>query len=245
MRASLAGKRVLVLRPEGQADDLAAALASRGAEPVVVPAIRILPPRDWGPVDDILRRADGFDWMVFTSVNGVASVLDRAAEGLPISAKIAAVGPVTRAALESRGVRVDWMPGRYTTRALAEEFPGPPSRALLVRAATAGPELEEDLRSRGFEVERIDAYRTEPINAARIREALGGPLDAILFTSASIVRAFVEAAGDPHPILPAVACIGPATAEACRELSLRVDVEAREHTTTALVAALERHLLGE
>lgn len=232
----LPGTRVLVLRPEGQADDLARALAAAGAEPVVVPAIRILPPEDPGPVDALRERAGSFDWIAFTSANGVASLLDRWGDAA-LPPHVAAIGPATRRALEQRGVHVDWLPSRYTTDALADELPGAPARVLVVRARIAGPELEERLSARGFEVERMDAYRTEPTGAPAILEALERGVDAIAFTSASIVRAFVEAAG-PDTRGAAAFCIGPATAGACRVAGIQVAGVTAEHTIPGLVGLL-------
>ncbi|MGH2704664.1 MAG: uroporphyrinogen-III synthase [Actinomycetota bacterium] len=244
---ALAGRRILVLRPEGQAEELAAMLAAEGAKPVAVAAVRIVPPANWGGLDAALAEAGGYDWIAFTSVNGVAATLERLhVLGLDTSVlprRVAAVGPATRASLERQGVAVEWMPSRYTTAALAEELPEPPRRALLIRAEVAGPELEERLRARGFEVQRADAYGTVHAGAEKIRQALRDGVDVIALTSASIVHAFVTAVGGAPPAAR-IACIGPATAAACRANGIRVDVEASPHTVEGLVAAILGRLPG-
>jgi len=246
-RGSLRGMRILVLRTEGQEGDMAQALASEGAQPIAVPAIRVLSPRDPTSLERGLDDVRGFDWLVFTSVNGVASFFDTMAErgmSLDLGTRgIAAIGPKTREALQDRGVTVDWMPSRFNTETLAAEFPGPPSKVCLIRAENAGRELEESLRSRGFPVVRVDAYRSEPANAEAIKDAVGNGVDAIAFTSASIVDSFVRAAGtDTGTAL--VCSIGPATSANCRRMGLAVDVEAADHTSLGLVEAIRDHVEG-
>jgi uroporphyrinogen III methyltransferase / synthase len=247
LKGPLAEKRVLVLRAEHQVNELAEMLASHGAQPVVVPVIRILPPNDWVRIDNTLRRLGDFDWTVFTSVNGVDSIIGRLATGntdsrnLSIPTRVAAIGPATSRALESAGVMVDWIPASYTSLALAKELPGPPSRVLLIRAEVAPTELEDTLRSRGFEVERLDAYRTQATGAPGLSAALQH-VDAVAFTSAWIVRCFAEAAGPQLGSLEAAICsIGPATSAACRRHGMQVDVEASEHTLPGVIRALDQY----
>jgi uroporphyrinogen-III synthase len=231
MSGRLEGRRVLVLRPEGQAEDLARALAAEGADPVVVPAIRILPLPDTDALDAALRR--DHDWVVFTSVNGVAAINEA------VSGRVAAVGPATAEALASAGVAVDFVPSAYTTVALANELPGPPSRVCVVRAEAAGPDLESILSGRGYEVERVNAYRTEPSGHHLVVEALDEGVDAVALTSASITEAFADAAGNPPDTRgAAIFSIGPATTAACRRAGLPVTAEAGTHTIPGLVATI-------
>jgi len=235
--------KVLVLRPEDQAGELALLIEQRGHEAIVIPAIEIDAPSDWGPIDDALGRADGFDWIVFTSSNGARSILDRMEEtGIDKSRlpkNIGAIGPGTKAELERLGLKVDWMPSRYTTVAVSEELPDPPAKVLLVRADIATPVLETRLRERGLEVERIDAYRTNSINSARIRQGVKEGVDAIALTSASIVRSFLEAVEDRDALEGIqIASIGPATTEALREAGIEPSVEADPHTAEGLADGL-------
>jgi uroporphyrinogen-III synthase len=234
-RRRLAGRRILVLRPEGQAEDLVRALAAEGAEAVVVPAIRILPLPDTEALDAAFRR--GHDWVVFTSVNGVAAIQETTLQAN--HTRVAAVGPATAEALVSAGVAVDFVPSAYTTVALATELPGPPSRVCVVRAEAAGPDLETILADRGFEVERVNAYRTEPSGHDLIVEALDDGVDAVALTSASITEAFADAAGQPPDTRgAAVFSIGPATTAACQRAGLAVRAEAGTHTIPGLVATI-------
>jgi uroporphyrinogen-III synthase len=109
----------------------------------------------------------------------------------------------------------------------------------------AGPELDLALSARGFDVDRVDAYRTIPAGGSRIAAALASGVDAVAFTSASIVRAFAEACSEepdgagPRPL---VCCIGPATAQACAAAGLPVDCEATDHTIPGLVDAIVERL---
>ena len=235
MAGRLEGRRILVLRPEGQAEHLARALGEEGADPVLAPAIRILPPADWGPIDAALGREH--DWTVFTSVNGVAALRGRLpAGGL---GRVAAVGPATARALEGEGLSVSFIPRAYTTEALGRELPGPPATVCLVRADIAGGDLEQILAQRGFAIDRIDAYRTEPQEPDRIAGALADGVDAVALTSASITEAFAAAAGDPPELRGAtVVSIGPATTAAARRAGLAVAAEASPHTIPGLVAAM-------
>ena len=248
MTRPLDGIRVMVLRPEHQAGELAGRLEAEGAEPVVIPAIRILPPESWTRADEAITRAPNFDWVVFTSANGVHSVLNRMEETgsdlATLPERVGAIGPGTRRALEAHGVDVDWVPTAYTSSKVAEELPDPPATVLLIRADIATTELDRALEARGFEVTRIDAYRTEVRNAGLVRKALG-EVDAVALTSASIARSFVEAADGSLPEgTPAVCSIGPATSAECRRLGLAVDVEAGEHTIPGLVDAIKRYFAG-
>jgi len=230
-RRRLEGRRILVLRPEGQAESLVRALTAEGADAVLVPAIRILPLPDTEALDAALRREH--DWVVFTSVNGVAAINET------VSGRVAAVGPATAEALASAGVAVDFVPSAYTTVALASELPGPPSRVCVVRAEAAGPDLETILADRGFEVERVNAYRTEPAGHPLIVEALDNGVDAVALTSASITEAFADAAGHPPDTRgAAVFSIGPATTAACLRAGLAVRAEAGTHTIPGLVATI-------
>ncbi|MEX2552856.1 MAG: uroporphyrinogen-III synthase, partial [Actinomycetota bacterium] len=102
---------MLVLRPEQQASELARQLENEGATPVLIPAIRILPPSDWTQIDDVVGRLQSFDWIIFTSVNGVDSFFSRVRASDALPARVGAIGPGTRDRLTARGLDVAWMPG--------------------------------------------------------------------------------------------------------------------------------------
>ena len=239
MPGTLEGRRILVLRPQDQAADLVDTLAATGATPVAIPAIRILPPADERAIGAALGGA--WDWVVFTSVNGVAAAPPAALA--QIRSKVAAIGPATAEALRLRGVEVAFVPSAYTTLALAHELPGPPGRVLLLRAEIAGGDLEQVLGERGFRVERVDAYRTEATDPGPLTAALDEGVDGVALTSASIAEAFAAAAGSPPDTHgAAVFSIGPATSAACRRLGLSVAAEASPHTIPGLVGAIAAHL---
>lgn len=245
MSPGLEGKRVLVLRPEHQAGELAGRLEAEGAVAVLVPAIRIVPPASWTKADEAITRAPNFDWVVFTSVNGVESLMARMEETgsdlATLPERVGAIGPGTGRALEGHGVAVEWMPTAYTSVKVAEELPDPPAKVLLVRADIATRELDEALEARGFEVTRIDAYGTEVCNTDLVQQALAG-VDAVALTSASIARSFVEACGSSRPgPATVIASIGPATSAQCRDLGLEPTIEAGDHTIPGLVESLKAH----
>lgn len=246
----LQGKRVLVTRPEDQAEPLVQQLRSLGATPVLYPTIRIAPPADRAPLEAALRRlaAGEYHWLVLTSANGVRFLWDRwralgLGDALPEGVRVAAIGPATAAALQERGITPDLMPAAFVAEALAEALGDVRGqRLLLARADIARATLREELTARGAHVDEVTAYRTliapppEP----------PPPVDIITFTSPSAVRGFTAALGDagtPDWITHArVACIGPITAQTARKLGLEVDVVAEEYTVRGLVEALVQAL---
>lgn len=244
--------RVVVTRPAGQAGDLVSALRDLGAEPILESAIRIDPLEDTTQLDAALRRIGGYDWVVFTSRNGVEQVwarFQRLDEGLaemledgehgrrPGVPRVAAIGPGTAAALERRGVRPDFVPEEYVAEALAAGLPVVPgARVLCLRAQISRPALRELLTARGATVDDVVAYRTRAATSA----ASGGRVDAVTFTSPSTVREYLRGGGHVPPDA-AVVCIGPVTARAAREHGLRVDAVAGRYTIAGLVEALVSH----
>jgi uroporphyrinogen III methyltransferase/synthase len=246
----LFGKRILVTRAREQASELARRLAELGAEPIEFPTIRIAPLDDYAQLDAAL--AQKYDWVIFTSVNGVRFVWERlTALGRDARAfadtHLAAIGSATAEALARHGLRADFVPREYVAEAIVEqigEVAG--QRVLLPRADIARETLAHDLRARGAHVDDVAAYRTIITDASDpraqdIRAQLErGEIDVITFTSSSTVRGFVNAIQFPISNLQSliVACIGPVTVHTARELGLRVDVVAEEHTIAGLVAAL-------
>lgn len=244
----LQGKRVLITRPEGQAEGFAQKLKALGAEPVVLPAIELLPPEDWTPVDRALSAlAEGsYDWVVFTSANGVRFALARLREvGLEMGifgrTKLAAIGPATAQALRREGLEVAFMPQQFIAEAIAEGLDAQGQRVLLLRADIARGELHELLRAQGAHVEEVAVYRTRPARLALelLREVLQR-VDVVTFTSSSTVHALMDALRDSRELLNGtiVACIGPITARAARRRGLPVHIEAEEHTIDGLIRAL-------
>jgi uroporphyrinogen III methyltransferase/synthase len=244
----LFGKRILLTRARGDADDLAAKLWEVGAEPIVAPTIAIAPPDDPSPAELAVREVRIFAWIVFTSRHGVEAFFDRlSAAGSDARAlgdvSVAAIGPKTAEALMRHGIRPDFVPPRYVSEEVADgllERTEPDSRILLYRAQEARDVVPETLRAEGRHVDVIAAYKTVTVHDPTIADA-AADADVWTFTSASTVRGFVENVPDAARLTAGrtVACIGPITAEAAREAGLRVDVVAEEYTYEGLFAALE------
>jgi uroporphyrinogen III methyltransferase / synthase len=249
----LAHQRVLLLRPAQQADVTAEAVRARGAEPVVFPVIEIADPVDPEAVRHAVRNLESYDWVVFTSANGVERC-HRALESAGASfrtTRVAAIGPKTAEALETRGHRVALVAPRYVAEDLARALleHGPPRRVLLLRAFAAREVLPDLLREAGTQVDVVPVYETRPAGserAAALRELfVTGAVDVVLFTASSTVSATVDLLGDRAAELLArviVASIGPVTGETLRERGIRADVTATEHTLDGLLDAVEAHL---
>ena len=270
-RLPLQDKRVLVTRTRDQAGALCTQLRAVGALPIELPVIRIVPPADWQPLDRALRtllEQAAYDWLIFTSANGVRMVLERLrALGYEPTAlamvPIATIGPATAAALQEYGLAASLLPDEYIAEGVAEALRREVAvhggtlagkRLLLARAAEARQVLITELEQAGAAVDVVAAYRTLPASHddERGREVVEllrqGRLDMLTFTSSSTVQHFMgwltQAAPDLVPMLtfpeksPLIACIGPITASTARSYGLYVAVEAREFTVPGLVTAL-------
>ena len=248
-RPPLAGLTVLVPRARGQASGFSALLRARGAEPLEVPTIEIRPVAFTAELDRAVEdlAAGRYDWVVLTSVNGVAAVRARA-EALGhgttaiARASVAAVGPATEAALRDWGIVPDLVPEAATTAALGQAFPTGPGAVLLARADLANPELGVLLRDKGWETTGVVAYHTVPVGAldpAARRRLDHGEVDWVAFTASSTVEGFLRGYGGPPPPGVRVAAIGPVTADTARSAGIQVATTAAEHTIGGLVAAIE------
>jgi uroporphyrinogen III methyltransferase/synthase len=249
----LFGKTMLVTRAAGQASSLCAGLRAQGATAVELPAIAFEPPEDLKRLDSAIRGLSGFDWLVFTSVNGVKWFLKRVWEtGGDIRSlagpAVAAIGPATGGALEERGVRVRSIPQAYVAEDLVEELARRGMRGakvLVPRAQEARPVLVDGLGKLGASVEEVACYRTVPAKADPVKAAeliKSGGLDMLTFTSSSTVKHTLDAleghvsradlAGVP------AACIGPVTAQTAEESGLSVKVVSKEYTIAGLIDSL-------
>ena len=246
-RLPLFGQRIVITRDRRQAMELAAPLEALGAETLLVPMIEIREAADQGPLDRAIARLDSYDWLIFTSVNGVRYFVDRldrsAVDLRSLKAKLCAIGPATRAAIEALHLKVDRMPEEYVAESLVKEFASDEldrKRILLARAAVARDVVPVELRSFGATVDVVEAYCTEiPENApARVREALARKPHWITFTSSSTVKNFVSVAGVDALDGVKIASIGPVTSATAHEHGLDVNVEADPHTIEGLVAAI-------
>lgn len=220
---------VLVTRPGGSGDPLAAALAERGYRVHAVPTVAT----EAVAIDE--ESLTGFDWIVVTSAAGVAAL-----PSLPQAARWAAVGEATARALAARGVSADLVPRVTNGAAIAAAIPEPAGkRVLLARADAAAQDLPGALRERGAEVVELTVYRTVEAAAgsadALSRALSDDDLSAIVFASGSAVHGFLRLGGTPE--LPAVT-IGPRTTAVARQLGFAVAGEASKQTTLGLVDAV-------
>ena len=252
-KRTLFGKRVLVTRSRSQASRLCTLLEEAGASPVELPTIRIVPLEDFSKLDATLKDLTDYQWVIFASANAVESVFER----LELQGKdaralagttVGAIGPATAQALSRRGITADFVPSRPVSEAVLKELSGRDWQgvSVLLPAADIGrDELEKGLTDMGAKVNRLAAYRNVPVEGVSdlAKKAFLDGVDVVTFTSSSTVRNLVEMLNGDRDALDAsfIACIGPATSATARELGLRVDLEATEHTVEGLVDALTNH----
>src|SRR5438132_7429470 len=251
----LSGKRIVVTRTRRQASALSDRLRALGADVIELPTIRIEPPSNLLEFAELVQVAHAYDWIVFTSPNGVTAFFDtffklyddaREIGG----AKIAAIGPATAQRVKDFHLHVDLQPDEFVAEAVVKEFEKQGSienlRILLVRAEKTRDTLPKELSALGAIVDKAFAYRTVPetrdTSGARRQLAQDGA-DLITFTSSSTVENFL-ALGLPWPKGMRIASIGPITSKTVRDQGLKVDVEARRHDINGLVQAI-RELFTE
>jgi uroporphyrinogen-III synthase len=247
----LAGRTVVVTRSGPRAAGLRDALERAGAATIELPLTDQVDPSDGGAALRAAAAAGGFAWVVFTSAHAVARFVAAAGPDAPdIGATlVAAVGPATAAALAAAGLEPDLVPAVHRARGLVEEFPsaaGGGNRRVLFPAADLVPgTIEEGLGAKGWDVERVEAYRTvaaAPPDAsvlARVATA-----DALVLLAASSAHAFAAlrtAAGEAVPVPAHVVGIGASTVEAARAAGMTGVHEAWAASTEGVVAELCEH----
>jgi uroporphyrinogen III methyltransferase/synthase len=248
----LFGQRVLVPRPAGQAAAVVSRLLDLGAQPILAPTIQILPPVDWTAVDRALGRLDDFDWIIFTSVNGVNFLLNRLWEtGGDVrrlgKAKLAAIGDGTAQALAAFHLRADLVPEKFRAEALADLVRPivDGKRVLWARASRGREVLPDELRLAGAELEELVVYQNidvQSLDPEVICAVEGGAIDWICLSSPSIARALhrllSSSARDQIGNPTRIASISPVTSAAARDLGLPVHAEASVHTWDGILAAI-------
>lgn len=250
----LFGKRIVVTRTRDQASQLSQKLMEKGADILEIPTIKIGQSDHKQDIVDALLELNSYDWLVFTSPNGVTAFFDlffkrfndlRDIGGV----KIAAIGPATAAKIRELHLQVDLMPEEAIASKIAEAMNKYESvenlKICLLRAQVANPELPKELEALGAIVDDIAIYKTVPEtedisgSAARLMD---GGADWITFTSASTVEHFHARFDLPKLVKQSpqlrLASIGPETSKAIRALKLEPTVEAKEHTIDGLVASL-------
>ena len=249
----LMGRRIVVTRAREQASDLVHQLTEYGAECIQCPTIQVVPPLDWAPVDKAIETIDRYDWIVFTSVNGVDYFFRRLFEkGLDLRAlghiKTAAIGPATADRLKARGLSSDIIPKSYRAESVVEAFAAKSvkgSKVLLPRAKEARSVLPVELTRMGATVDEVTVYETRQVEnsaADLIGRLAAGTIDMVTFTSSSTAKNF-------HHLLPpervdelmkgvTVASIGPITSQTARDLGLSVTIEAEQYTIPGLIQTI-------
>lgn len=248
----LFGRTVLVTRAREQASGLLALLEEAGARVLQFPTIEIAAPDSYESLDAVIADIDTYQWLIFTSTNGVTGFFDRLFErGRDVRAlsdsKIAAVGSSTAAELRARGVNPDLLPEKFQSTALLPLLPESQSgiRTAVIRAAEGRDELLDELRRRGGHVDLAVAYQTRA--AACDREELtrlveAGSIDVVTFTSSSTVDNFFAQLTDAEKArllaTAKIASIGPVTSRTLRERGAEPQIEAAEATVESLLTAI-------
>jgi uroporphyrinogen III methyltransferase/synthase len=253
----LFGRRIIVTRAREQAGDLIEQLEELGAEAIEAPSIRIEAVSKDDALDIACREAQNYDWIVFTSVNGVEHFMRCLMQGPGDvrslkGPKLCAVGPATAERLGRYGLKVDLMPAEHHAEGVADALRSTGSidgaRVLLPKADIAREVLGEELRKAGAQVTEVAAYRTVPESGSRdtdpdiYKMLLERQIDIVTFTSASSVRHFVKLIGEEQAtdLLAGtlVASIGPVTAEAAQQMGIETKIMPKEYTVPALVEAI-------
>jgi uroporphyrinogen III methyltransferase / synthase len=252
----LFGRRMVVTRAREQASDFKTVLAELGADCIEFPTIAIEPPPSWEALDAAINDVATYDWVIFTSVNGVHFFMERLrSAGRDVrdlhGVQLAAIGPKTAETIEQYGLRPDLVPKEYRAESILDGLSGGEirrKRFLLPRAMAARDVLPETLRQWGAHVDVVPAYQTvlPPERSDEMMELLrAGKIDCLTFTSSSTVSNFFSMfeKGSLLPLLEnvCIACIGPITAKTAEAHGLVVDVMPSEYTIAGLTEAIRTH----
>jgi uroporphyrinogen III methyltransferase/synthase len=257
----LAGRTVVVTRARAQADEFVAELEQFGARVIGCPTIEIDEPESFDRLDEAINHLYGYDWLVFTSVNGVDYFLRRfKGSGHDVSEiddlKVCAIGDATADRLRDAKLHVDVIPHEFKAEGVFEaltRFVGGPEALtglnfLIPRAAVARDFLPRALEEAGARVDVVAAYRTrlpDHLDRGRISAMLTGGADCIAFTSSSTVRNLAQLfdTQDLSMVLEgvAVACIGDVTAQTATEYGLQTEIQPEQFTIPALARAIAEY----
>ncbi|HDM75933.1 MAG TPA: uroporphyrinogen-III C-methyltransferase [Deltaproteobacteria bacterium] len=255
-RKPLFGRTILVTRAREQASEFVQMLEEHGARCLVFPTIKVIPPSSWEELDTAIRNLDTYQWLIFTSVNGVRFFFNRLFElGRDVrdlkGIKLCAIGPKTAEKISNYGLALDFVPPEYRAEAIVEglgkeNISG--KRILLPRAAVAREILPQKLKELGAIIDVVEAYRTvlpEEIDKD-VKEAVNaGSVDCITFTSSSTVRNFAKFFSSDDLRKSGsdifIACIGPITADTARELGFNVNIIPQEYTLDALTESIVKY----
>ncbi len=256
----LFGKRIVITRARAQASGLVSTLSKLGAQCIEIPTIQIVPPEDTDPLKKSIENIKDYNWLVFTSVNGVKFFFDVLFDmGYDVRVlghlKFACIGPVTKERLKNYGIVSDILPKTYRAESVIEAFSNVEiknKKVLLPRAKQARTILPEELTKLGAKVDDVTAYETR-LNADGKENLIllleNNEIDAITFTSSSTVSNFMSLleSKDTRKLLKNVvtASIGPITSDTARSLDIQPDIEAKEYTIQGLINSLLAYYEGK
>jgi uroporphyrinogen III methyltransferase/synthase len=243
--------RIVVTRAREQAGRLSEMLREQGAYVIELPTIEIQPPEDWGPLDAAIAELESYDWVLFTSANGVRFFIERLdASGKDLRrlrGKVCAIGPATAERLRSLHIKVDLMPEEYVAESVLNAFESQDlagKRILLPRAKVARDVIPVELTNRGAVVNVVPAYQTvAPQESANLAAEIFGSDSKphwVTFTSSSTAANFARLCPVERLSGVKIASIGPVTSQTIRGLGLQVDLEPERYTMEGLVEALVR-----
>jgi uroporphyrinogen III methyltransferase/synthase len=251
----LIGKRILITRAREQSTDFSTLLKKLGAEGIEFPMIEIVPPLRWEELDHAIRQLKSYNWIIFTSANGVNFFWQRLREKrkdrLPSSLKVCAIGPATADQLKEKKTSVDYVPKEFIAEAVLKGLARKAikgKRILLARAKKARDILPKGLRKMGAEVDVMEVYRTiRPKGGSKKLKKLltDGKIDVITFTSSSTVNHFAELLKKENlkELLRGmtIACIGPVTARTANEWGMKVQIQPKQYTIPGLTRAISHY----
>jgi uroporphyrinogen III methyltransferase / synthase len=257
-RMPLKGKKILITRAREQSAGFAEELRKLGAEVVPFPTIEIVPPFRWDGLDHAIDRLKSYDWIIFTSANGVHFFRQRLKERgkrlrLPVSLRVCAIGPATAKQLNEIGISVDYVPKEYIAEAVLEGFKEmgvQGKRILLARAKIARDVLPKGLRKMGAELDIVEVYRTvKPRGGSKkLRRLLEeDKMDVITFTSSSTVNHFANLLKKENVKRSlkgtVIACIGPVAARTAKSWGMKVEIQPKEYTIPGLTQAIAQYFI--
>ena len=258
----LFGKRIVVTRARKQASNFIEGLGRLGAECIQFPSIEITSPDKWDALDRAIAALENYNWLLFTSVNGVKYFLKRLeANGKDVrdlkGLKIGAIGPKTAETWYHMGIKPDLIPAEYRAEAVVacfEKYAVKGTKILLPRAASARELLPDELRKMGAEVDVVPAYQTvmPDYNTAMVKKMFEkGDIDMVTFTSSSTVTNFVAMfEQDDQTLLKwmegvAIACIGPITAKTARENGFPVSLVPSHYTIESFTEGIVKYFVSQ
>ncbi len=253
----LFGKRILITRTREQSRGMAQKVSELAGDPILFPTIIMQPPDDWAPADEAIKNVGSYDWIIFTSVNGVDHFFERFFELRDdirdlAGPRIGAIGPVTAATVRKRGLKVDLLAKEFKAEGVLAQLAEQDVRGksfLIPRAEKAREILPEGIAEMGGNVDVVSVYRTTRPDGSDVEKILSmlhkKEIDAVTFTSSSTVTHFIEMLGNVKvaEILDgvAVASIGPITSRTIRDNGLSIQIEASEYTIDGLITAMTKY----